>query len=83
MGSRAANGGGWDWAQLLLPCCGMTLLSLTGAGRALLGCPPGALGSLGPRSTASGAALLLLLLPALCTGSELLCCRRWGGSGVD
>ncbi len=66
-----------------MPCCSV---ALTGAGRADVGCPPGALGGHGPHITASDAALLLLLLllllRALIAVSGMICCRRWGGSGA-
>ena len=81
MGSRACSGGGLEWAGLLLLCCSVVLLSLTGAGRAILGCTLGASGRHGPQGAASGPMLLRLQL-MLCTVSGVFCCRTWKGLGV-
>ena len=80
MGSRVCSGGGLECAGLLWLCCSVVLLSLTGAGRASVGHSWGISGRLGLLGPASGAALLLL--PALCRFSEVLCCRKWGFSGA-
>ena len=70
-------------AALLWLCCSVVLLSLTGAAGASVGHPWGmsGTGGYGLRAPASGA-VLLLLLEALCTFCEVLCCRRWGVSGA-